>query len=192
MNDHVLLLDVSPPIWRGIIPNKTTRQEMIDILGPPASVMRCEIIGGVTIRAILDCIFSPLTYQYKDTPLSNGLTPTHKIRLKAGKVWVVIEDQVGYPEISVEEFVRRYGLPEKVTWSRLRPSLRAILFCERGMMVQGGKSVTEIYYFPPMPLDTCLHEFRNEVATQNPFPGSHFLGAENPYSFNERKLPGVR
>jgi hypothetical protein len=188
MSKDITLSDTTEaPIWRGIVPGRTTEQEMLNTLGSPDSIVTCELVERITIQTVVNCIFGPLTYQYKDAQLLNGLIPTHKVRFKSGKVWVIIEDQVGYPEISVEEFVRQHGLPEKVTWSKLRPSLRAILFCDKGIMVQGGKYVTEIYYFQPMSLDACLDKFKNEVATQNPFPDSDFLGPENPYNFNEQK-----
>jgi hypothetical protein len=185
MDEGENLSNVLPSTWRGISPGKTDKQEMINILGQPDEIWACEPVEKMNISALVNCIFGPRIYLYKDAQLPNGLTPTHKIRFRSGTVWVVIEDQVGYPKMSVEEFVERHGLPEKVTWSRLTPSQRAILFCDQGMIVQGGEYVAEIYYFQPLPLDQCLYEFRSVVATEDPFPDSDYIGPENPYSFGE-------
>lgn len=181
------LLSSTPPTWRGIVPGQTDKQEVIKILGQPDNIVKCEIIGEVTLRSLVGCIFSPLTYEYKDIIPSIPLTPTHKIRFRSEKVWVIIEARYGSPEISVEEFVEFHGLPEEVTWSKLSPALRATLFCDQGMIVQGGEYVAEIYYFQPMPLKQCLGEFDNEVAITDPFPDSHFIGSKNPYNFDEHK-----
>ena len=81
--------------------------------------------------------------------------------------------------------VEKYGLPEKITWSRASPYHRAVLFCRKGIIAHvGGGRYNDVeahwfFYFMPISLDRCLGEFASEIPAQNPFPDSDVIGSEN-------------
>lgn len=177
------------PSWREIIPGKTTKQEVIQIMGQPDDVFKCEVRLQGLVRTILDCFGSHLAYRYEEKQ-GNRFPAIHEIHLKSERVWYIIEDiraRSDYEQISIEDFVEQYGFPEKVTWSGLSPFLNAVLFCEHGLIVHANTNrVEKVFYFEPMSLNQCLSSFSNEVATENPFADSDIIKAEDPWGFNQQ------
>lgn len=180
------------PVWRGIVPGRTTQFEVVSIMGRPDEVTKCQIwldrLGTPEfVRQIQNC-FSPfLTYKYKEVRIPGKPSATHEVRFRFLTVWAIVEDMWLSPDESspplLKRFVKDYGPPEKVTWSRLFPHLRAFLFCGHGVMVQANDvSVSKVFYFAPMTLGECLEAFSNEVAAKDPFTDSDVMtGPENPW-----------
>ncbi len=180
------------PMWRGIVPGRTTQFEVLSILGRPDGVTKCQIwldTRGTPefVREIRNCFSPLLTYKYKEVRILGKPPATHEIRFRFLTVSTIVEDMWLSPDESspplLKRFVKDYGPPEKVTWSRLFPHLRAFLFCEHGVMVHANDvRVSKVFYFAPTTLDQCLQAFSNEVATEDPFPDSDVItGPENPW-----------
>jgi len=91
-------------------------------------------------------------------------------------------------------FLAEYGNPERVTWSHRGGYARGLLYCEQGLilhvvLVHGKEDdrdigISEVVYFTPMATDDCIDKFITEIATVNPYKGSHVEGSLDPWGFN--------
>lgn len=185
------------PSWRGIIPGRTSQQEVISIMGQPDEIVKCEIRSDGNffdkVVDVLTCFSAPLTYKYREAPISDAPAVTHEIRFKANKVWVVVEDARlsadSEGQLTLRQDVEQFGWPDQVTYSRKSPYDSAILFCEHGIMLIADENKTEwIYYFVPMPIERCLTTFKNEISVNNPYQNTDvILGSPNKWPWLKTK-----
>lgn len=179
---------MSVPNWRGLVPGKTTRQEVIQIMGQPNNIKGCIIQSDTWATDLARCFNGHLIYEYQEQPEQGGPQDTHEIHFLSETVWFIVEDVPRDSQMTIDRFISRYGLPEKVTWSRMPSYLNAVLFCQQGVIAHANiNRVEKVFYFEPMSLDKCLKEFSNEVTTKNPYIGTDIILVEDPWGFNQRR-----
>ena len=190
-NQRTVNSDFSPT-WREITPGKTTKQDVINLLGKPSRIVICsEIKLRELISDMVSCLRKREIYEYEEESREK-IFVTHKVFFNSDIVSLVIEDITvsnASDQISVYSFVEQYDTPEYVTWSTVSPYLNAVLFCEYGVIVHANLNrVEKVYYFEPLTLAQCLQVFDSEVAVQNPNEGSDIIKAKDPWGFNTSPL----
>lgn len=182
---------IATPSWRGVVPGKTKQWDVIAIMGKPDEIHKCHL-GDLTwdtpqiLDRILPCFSPILTYEYKEVRPPRRSPATHEIRFRFATVWTVVEDVWGSAMESSPDLLTRlvgdYGPPETVTFSRRSPYVRAFLFCNHGVMVHANEVyASEVFYFVPVSTRECLDEFKDDIATEDPFPNPPFPRTGNPW-----------
>lgn len=181
-----------PPIWGGIIPGITSREEVIEILGEPFEVAERNDCPGIP-----NCIRysnlnqADLTYFVYEGEeiIPETLWMHHMIFFVNHVVWLIIEDTTLVAEDDfpiVDRYIESFGTPKNVWWSTLNQAERIVLFCEFGIFLEGNQyGIGRVYYFQPMTAEDCVQQFSAFMAVEDPFPKTDFIMKRDPWGFTE-------
>lgn len=178
--------------WSQISPLEMSRDEVIGILGPPTWINNCLFSSERSwVKKVYNCWNRHQVYIYRQIRSDRMPDDIHEVHFRSGVVWFVVEDARARPnhsQISVEQFVEEYGIPEQVTWSADSPFVNAVLFCKHGLILHANPNrISKIFYIPPMPTNQCLNESSFKAATENPFQDSSILNVEDPWGYNDMR-----
>lgn len=138
----------SVPSWQGIIPGKTTTDELSSQLGQPQEI-------------------ADKTYFYSST---NQFRP-NEVVLKDDKVGLVKEKIIGKEKI-FSDFTSKFGEPEAVLYGPDSPAgFYLHLFLKNGLAVLAnseGGTVLEVWYFSPTTLSEFIAEWGNGYNQSRP------------------------
>jgi hypothetical protein len=180
--DSRVKVTTSPPRWRGLTPGKTTKQELVRILGEPAE-RYTDVLGR-----------SRYTYASKA-----GLGDPHYIYLENEVVKLIssYEDSDRPEWTHLSKFFNQCGQPEKVTWTWHGAQERSFIFASKGLVVVANNTavpdhanVYRVDYFEPMPLERFMSKHGEYFLNENPFPGldkwpeDYYVDPEHPYYFH--------
>ncbi len=164
--------------WRGIIPGKATEGQVVDILGKPDKVIRCDEWGNrlqnpyeIASYRLKPCLLAPVMYEYEEFYSEDKAPGRHQVHFRDGKVWLIVEDLWAYPSsqgILNEKVIERYGWPKMEGWAR-GPSVRHLLYCEQGIIVAiNHLEASDVFRFEPMPPGICSLEFEFYLTFEPP------------------------
>jgi hypothetical protein len=166
------LIPVTSLTWRGIGIGRSSKDDVIGILGNPSHLE----YGILTTKFI-----------YEERGLVTGF---HHVILRFGVVQQIVEDRLVYPfseDLRLTTLVQEYGPPARVEWSRDGPHLRTVFFSNVGIIAIVNAApledavVTKVVYhkpFPPPVLRVKLHEY---IPIIDPFPDSDIIGPKDPW-----------
>lgn len=63
------------------------------------------------------------------------------------------------------------------------------LYCKQGIIAHvrtGSEAVEQFIYFQPRTTQRCLHDFPNEVTTNNPYLDSDVIASDDYWGFNKK------
>lgn len=141
-----------PQSWRGIIPGKTTKEEVISILGQPEEAR--EYMG-----------LEYYTYPTERPAFRNGIGFKQGI-VQLMFVNVLVEDA---PLISAAS--KKYGKPDEVTYSYFGRLARAYIFARHGVTLiayEDGLVIAEMYYVP-MAIEEFMNQYGKDFPMKNPY-----------------------
>lgn len=183
------LLEIGQHTWRGIVLGQTKQKGVFQQLGKPTRVISCAEPSKSWFKNIEDCLEGLEIYEY-DEFLRKGKAPaTHRLYFKQNTIWLIEETGWLHPNaknLQLENLIKRYGLPEKITWSGLSHGQRVIMFCEQGFIIHANTSdVYKIFHFAPKSLEACLKIAELQVRTHIPdLPPDVRLAPENPWGID--------
>lgn len=166
------------PTWHNITIGKSTSEQVISELGPPAQV---------------EHRFGADVYYYRSGSLDFA---ANKVIIQAGVVDSIEEDMSYYhPTITyLTEFIDRYGNPDRIMWAWNDPFLRVAVFPKHGVLVTAtAKSldeaqITDVFYFRPCSMLCVQLKYIDVFSPVKPPQFSNtdiVVGPQNPWEFNE-------
>jgi hypothetical protein len=169
-------VQVSPPIWNGVVPGVTTQQEVVAILGKPSNIKRTPF---------------NILYQYEIYSVSNGFGKFayyNEVFFRYGKVDYIIENLIVDEEkLTPNTLFRLYGEPEKATYANPDMGINALLYCEQGFITTGTfDTILYKIYFYPQSTKACMKRFRFALPGYWKGP-EDILVEEDPWGFNEEE-----
>lgn len=190
------------PVWNGIVPSQTTREEVIALLGEPDKRWLCvwpnHGIDPIRHRKECELTAGVVNYGYYHEQLPEGPYGFHHIQFnKNGRVDYIVETKwsaLDEAPLTVSELFADYGKPERATWSLRNTARNAILYCRQGLIMHATSVedqtiiISEIVYFAPISTEQCVNKFFNEITIINPYKSSDLVISEDPWGFND-KMP---
>ena len=173
--------DSQTPGWDGVYPGITTKAELVALYGKPDKKEFSLVSWSVTYVYEFE-------FKYMNMDKEFSTTYRNKFVLQNGIVKVIKRNTnfgaSGFDEIPTDkEIFEQFGVPEEVTWSRLSPSMWALLYCNQGVIAFGvPDEISEIYYFEPMSQSKCIRKFP-VVSTTNPYRGTDVIMQKDPWGF---------
>jgi hypothetical protein len=160
------IMSYSGPTWRGITVGHSTSDDVVATLGTATSIVQQ---AGRT------------EYLYQDGRFEWGV---HRIIVHNGTVEQITENMSAYfpKKVGLLQFVDLYGTPDYVMWSQEGQEFRTVIFLEEGVFVTvtavplEETQVTRAFYYQPRSLVRLLVDFRGEISSVEPDPGSDIVG----------------
>lgn len=136
----------------GITPGKSTKQDVLNKWGEPASASIDEDGIENMIYDIGSVVFSNKVSVVEDTV-----------------VWI---DNYKNQDLKLSDLVSRYGQPEKTAFSFFAQTARTYLYPQQGFIAtvsEESDAVILLHCFIPMSLDEYLSGMGGELPEENPF-----------------------
>lgn len=166
----------SAPNWRGIIPGKTTKQEVIEKIWYPSMSITCQIdelaIETVTWgEIVVDCTGGMTLYRFEeikelrddDGTFIGTTLIVNEVYFRNDVVFLIIEDTAIQQEdyLRLDDFMEKHGDPDRKTWSQsITGGKYMYWYCKDGLIVNtSGELIFWKLYFEPMPLNSCIENF---------------------------------
>lgn len=174
--------------WEHITPQLTTYQQTISALGTPYHD--------------IDCVTNSMIYKEVTVRCAEGMKILLYERLDGENIYssVFTDRQVvtyidrgqvfGESNISVPQFVDRFGLPEDVMFADRKDwgyADNALLYCKQGIIVFGtfyaDEFISYIRYFQPMEPGSCKEFFDEDVLSHDPCKGCDDTIRRDPWGY---------
>ena len=137
----------SAPAWQGITPAKTSKAELIQVLGEPA---KSQEKGRFTI------------YGYKSAEKFRF----HEVWLEEDKVVLIREQVASGEKLKLADLEKKYGKPTTLYSELFAQSQELLTFARRGYAVLANKNneaVYEVWYFEPTSPQGLVSLLRGEL-----------------------------
>lgn len=147
-------LSSTGPAWQGIIPGKTTRAEVVKILGEPAETRQANNLDWYG-------------YPTQDDMFYNGIGFDQNDIVTAMLIHVFSEENYLLSNAQAE-----FGEPEKITYSEYAQGTKTYIFASKGAALTAYEDsgvVVEKLYFVPLSLDEFMDTYGRNLPLDNPY-----------------------
>lgn len=142
------------PVWQGVRPSITTKEEVIKTLGAPIKEKQTPL--GNT-----------LLY-----PSDNKVFPNTILFDKEDKVTSIFIQVPTNDPIKFSEWLQDYGQPKKEMYNSYSAFTKTYIFPNKGVAVVANKEADQIYsihYFQPTNLEDYLSQWDNYLFEESPY-----------------------